>query len=192
MEINVDIQPDCTATLKASIPAETTAARRASIVDSYAAKAKLPGFRPGKTPKSIIEKRFKKEIEEELLDTLFETACSTALEENPKLKVLNFGKPEQSLDDQGNYTATSTMTVVPEFELPEYKGIEVKVPSSEVTEADVEEALNSLAEQIAEFTPVDRAAKKDDVAIIDFKTTLDGKPVAEAVGKPVGLSLIHI
>lgn len=48
MEINVDIQPDCTATLKASIPAETTAARRASIVDSYAAKAKLPGFRPGK------------------------------------------------------------------------------------------------------------------------------------------------
>ena len=50
MEINVDIQPDCTATLKASIPAETTAARRASIVDSYAAKAKLPGFRPGKTP----------------------------------------------------------------------------------------------------------------------------------------------
>ena len=52
------------------------------------------------------------------------------------------------------------MTVVPEFELPEYKGIEVKVPSSEVTEADVEEALNSLAEQIAEFTPVDRAAKK--------------------------------
>ena len=102
MEINVDIQPDCTATLKASIPAETTAARRASIVDSYAAKAKLPGFRPGKTPKSIIEKRFKKEIEEELLDTLFETACSTALEENPKLKVLNFGKPEQSLDDRGS------------------------------------------------------------------------------------------
>ena len=100
--------------------------------------------------------------------------------------MLNFGKPEQSLDDQGNYTATSTMTVVPEFELPEYKGIEVKVPSSEVTEADVEEALNSLAEQIAEFTPVDRAAQKDDVAIIDFKTTLDGKPVAEAVGKPVG------
>ena len=42
MEINVDIQPDCTATLKASIPAETTAARRASIVDSYAGKAKLP------------------------------------------------------------------------------------------------------------------------------------------------------
>ena len=78
------------------------------------------------------------------------------------------------------------MTVVPEFELPEYKGIEVKVPSSEVTEADVEESLNSLAEQIAEFVPVDRAAKMDDVAIIDFKTTLEDKPVAEAVGKPVG------
>ena len=62
----------------------------------------------------------------------------------------------------------------------------MKVPSSEVTEADVEESLNSLAEQIAEFVPVDRAAKMDDVAIIDFKTTLEDKPVAEAVGKPVG------
>lgn len=186
MEINVDIQPDCTATLKASIPAETTVARRNAIVDSYAGKAKLPGFRPGKTPKSIIEKRFKKEIEEELLDTLFEMACSSALEENPKLKVLNFGKPEQTLDAQGNYSATSTMTVVPEFELPEYKGIEVKVPSSEVTETEIEKSLNTLAEQIAEFTTVDRAAQKEDVAIIDFKTTLDNKPVAEAIGKPVG------
>ena len=56
MEINVDIQPDCTATLKASIPAETTAARRASIVDSYAGKAKLPGFRPGKPTADFIHK----------------------------------------------------------------------------------------------------------------------------------------
>lgn len=186
MEITVDIQPDCTASLKASIPADATAARRASIVDSYAGKAKLPGFRPGKTPKSMIEKRFKKEIEEELLDALFEMACSAALDQNPKLKVLNFGKPEQSLDDKGNYTATSAMTVVPEFELPEYKGIEVTVPSSEVTDADVDEALQSLAEQIAEFTPVERTAALNDVAIITFTTTLDGKPVAEALDKPVG------
>lgn len=83
MEINVDIQPDCTATLKASIPAETTAARRASIVDSYAAKAKLPGFRPGKTPKSIIEKRFKKEIEEELLDTLLKRPAPPLWKKTP-------------------------------------------------------------------------------------------------------------
>ncbi|MFR1411058.1 MAG: hypothetical protein ACLSUW_01255 [Akkermansia sp.] len=42
--------------------------------------------------------------------------------------MLNFGKPEQSLDDQGNYTATSTMTVVPEFELPEYKASKSRFP----------------------------------------------------------------
>lgn len=186
MEINVDIQPDCTATLTASIPADTTSARRTSIVNAYAGKAKLPGFRPGKTPKSMIEKRFKKEIEEELLDALFDAACSAALEQNPKLKVLNFGKPEQSLDDKGIYTVTCPMTVVPEFELPEYKGIEVTVPSSEVTEKDIDEAINALAEQTAEFTPVTRAAKMDDVAVIDFNTTLEGKPVAEAVGKAVG------
>lgn len=80
MEINVDIQPDCTATLKASIPAETTAARRASIVDSYAGKAKLPGFRPGKTPKSIIESASRRRLRK---------SCSTPCLKRPAPRLWN-------------------------------------------------------------------------------------------------------
>ncbi len=186
MEINVDIQPDCTATLKATIPADTAMARRDSIVSSYAAQAKLPGFRPGKTPKSFIEKRYKDEIYKELLASLFDSACSGALEQNPKLKVLNFGTPDHGITDENEYHLTTTLTIVPDFDLPEYKGIEVTVPSTEVTDKDVEDALNNLAEQVAEYTPVEREAKIDDIAIIDFKSTMEGKPVAEAVGKPVG------
>ncbi len=186
MEINVDIQPDCTATLKATIPADTTAARRESIVSQYAAQAKLPGFRPGKTPKSVIEKRYKTDIEKELLAALFDSACSAALEQNPKLKVLNFGTPEHAIAEDNTYTLTTTLTIVPDFELPEYKGIEVTVPSTEVTDKDIEDTLNNIAEQVAEYTTVEREAKIDDVAIIDFKSTMEGKPVAEAVGKPVG------
>ena len=72
MEITVDIQPDCTADLKATIPAADTAKNRQAIVASYQAKAKIPGFRPGKVPASRIEKSFKKEIEEELVHGLFD------------------------------------------------------------------------------------------------------------------------
>ena len=186
MEINVDIQPDCTAALKVTIPAADTAKSRQGIVASYASRAKIPGFRPGKTPVSIIEKRFKKEIEEELFAALFDQACSTTLEQNPTLKVLNFGQPEQSIDENGNYTASTSLTIVPTFELPEYKGIEVSVPSSEITDEDVEKALTQLAEQIAEYDVVDREAAMGDAAVIDFKGMLDGKPIAEALETEIG------
>ncbi len=186
MDISVDIQPDCTATLKATIGADVTTQRRNAIVDSYAAQAKVPGFRPGKTPKSIITKRYKEQIESELLGELFDSVCREALEQNDKLKVLNFGTPEHSFDEAGAYTVSSTMTIVPEFELPEYKGIEVTAPSEEVTDADMEQALTQLAEQTAEFEPVEREAQMDDVCVIDFKSTLDGQPLAEALGKPAG------
>ncbi|MDO4409836.1 MAG: trigger factor [Akkermansia sp.] len=186
MDISVDIQPDCTATLKATIGADVTTQRRNAIVDSYAAQAKIPGFRPGKTPKSIIAKRYKEQIESELLGELFDSVCREALEQNVKLKVLNFGTPDHSFDEAGAYTVSSTMTIVPEFELPEYKGIEVTAPSEEVTDADMEQALTQLAEQTAEFEPVEREAQMDDVCVIDFKSTLDGQPLAEALGKPAG------
>lgn len=186
MDISVDIQPDCTATLKATIGADVTTQRRNAIVDSYAAQAKIPGFRPGKTPKSIIAKRYKEQIESELLGELFDSVCREALEQNDKLKVLNFGTPDHSFDEAGAYTVSSTMTIVPEFELPEYKGIEVTAPSEEVTDADMEQALTQLAEQTAEFEPVEREAQMDDVCVIDFKSTLDGQPLAEALGKPAG------
>ncbi len=186
MDISVDIQPDCTATLKATIGTDVTTQRRNAIVDSYAAQAKIPGFRPGKTPKSIIAKRYKEQIESELLGELFDSVCREALEQNDKLKVLNFGTPDHSFDEAGAYTVSSTMTIVPEFELPEYKGIEVTAPSEEVTDADMEQALTQLAEQTAEFEPVEREAQMDDVCVIDFKSTLDGQPLAEALGKPAG------
>ncbi len=186
MDITVETQPDCTATLKATVSAADTASRRKAIVATYASRVKLPGFRPGKAPASTIEKRFSKEITSELSGTLFEEVCSEALEKNPDLKVLDFGKPEESFDADGAFNVTSTLTIVPNFTLPEYKGIEVTVPSEEVTEADLDKSLSDLAARLAEYNTVDKAAAEGDVTIIDFTTTLDGKPVAEALGKPAG------
>lgn len=186
MDITVETQPDCTATLKATVSAADTASRRKAIVATYASRVKLPGFRPGKAPASTVEKRFNKEITAELSDSLFQDICSEALEKNPKLKVLDFGKPVESYEQDGAFTVTSSLTIVPDFTLPEYKGIEVTVPSEEVTEDDIEKAISDLANRLAEYNTVEKAAAEGDVTIIDFTTTLDGKPVAEALGKPAG------
>lgn len=186
MDITVEPQADCTATLTASIPAADTAKRRQAIVASYQNRAKIPGFRPGKVPASTIEKRFSQAINEELMSELFQSVCDETLQNDSKLKVLSFGKPEQTLGDDGAYSVTSTMTIVPDFDLPEYKGLAVKVESDEVTDEELDGAMKDLAARMADFNTVERPIAKGDVAIIDFTSTLDGKPVAEAIGKPAG------
>lgn len=186
MDITVDIQPDCTATLKATITAADANARRDQIVSTYSSRAALPGFRKGKAPVAVVQKRYGKEIKEELSDALFEVVCSEALQKNTDLKVLDFGTPEETWAEDGTYSVSTTLTIVPGFTLPEYKGIEVSVGSDEITDEECDKAVNDLATRLAEFKETDRAAQDNDVVIIDFTTTLEGKPVAEALGKPVG------
>ncbi len=186
MDITIEKQADCTATLKATVPADAVATLKDQIASSYTSHAKIPGFRPGKAPKSVILKRYEAAIEEELVNSLSEQVCDEALTQNPDLKVLDFGKAETATTDNGEFTYSSTLTIVPDFELPEYMGIEVSVASDDVTDADVEDALNQFAQQNAKFETVDRAAAMGDVTVIDFKTTVEGQPTADALGKPVG------
>ena len=93
MNIVVEKQPKCVATLRVEIPADKVQGQRDQIVRGYASKARIPGFRPGKAPRAVVEKRFEKEIAEELNDKLVNEAYDEALKQE-SLKVLDFGMPE--------------------------------------------------------------------------------------------------
>lgn len=186
MEITIDKTSDCSATLQATVPASDVSRIQDNIISTYAAQAQIPGFRRGKAPKSVILKRFAEPIREELVAKLSEMVADDALSQNPDLKVLDFGKPECGVQEDGSFTYSTTLTVIPSFDLPEYMGLEVSVPADEVTDAEIDEALDQFAQQNAKFEPVEREAAMGDVAVIDFTTTVDGKPTAEALGKPVG------
>ncbi len=190
MNITVDKNPaDCTATLRAELPADLVSTERKNIVKAYTSQAKIPGFRPGKTPPSVIEKRFGDAIKEELESNLINKACSEALQQDEELKVLNFKTPETiTHEDDGSFTFVMPMTLAPTFELPEYKGIEVKLAPAEATDEEIQRELDGVLERFAEYKDIeDRAIQADDIAVIDFTSTLDGKPVEEAIGKPVGI-----
>ena len=183
MNIVVEKQPKCVATLNVEVPAADVAAKRAEIASTYASQAKIAGFRPGKAPKNVIEKRFGKQISEELTEALFGEACDQALEKE-NLKVLDFGFPD-NLNERpdGSIVFETKLILAPEITLPEYKGIEVKAPSSDVTDAELDEQLQSLRERLAEFEDVDgRALQADDIAVVDFTTTCGGQPLTEVIG----------
>lgn len=184
MNIVVEKQPKCIAVLTVEVPSADVAAKRASIASTYASQAKISGFRPGKAPKNVIQKRFKKQISEELTEALFGEACDQALEKE-NLKVLDFGFPD-NLDERadGSIGFVTKLILAPEFTLPEYKGIEVKAPSADITDEELSSQLETLRERLADFDDVfDRSLQNDDIAVIDFTTTVDGKPLSEVIGE---------
>ena len=186
MDISINKTSDCQATLTAIASASEVSAIKDSIIASYSSSARIPGFRPGKAPKSVIAKRYASAIAEELDYRLKSDVQESALEQNPEMKVLDFGTPELAAQEDGSFMLMSTLTIVPDFELPEYMGIEVTVPSTAVSDDEVQETLKKYAEASAEHVVVERAGAKGDIAVIDFKTSIEGKPTAEYCGKPVG------
>ena len=189
MNITVEQLPECTATLRAEIPADLVSTERKKIVKAYGAQAKIPGFRPGKIPVTVIEKRFGSSIKEELESQLINAAIQDALKENEDLKVLHFKAPESlAHNDDGTFAFVMPLVLAPTFELPEYKGIEVKLPSADPTDEELQRELDGIVERYADYKDIeDRALKSGDIAVIDFTSTLDGTPLEEALGKPAGI-----
>lgn len=186
MDISINKTSDYQATLTATASAQEVSAMKDSIIATYSKSTRIPGFRPGKAPKSVIAKRYASAIAEEMDYRIKSDVQEQALEQNPDMKVLDFGTPSVTNNEDGSTTLTSTLTIVPDFELPEYMGIEVSVPSTEVSDDEVQETLQKYAESSARHEVVERAGAKGDIAVIDFKTTIEGKPTAEYCGKPVG------
>jgi trigger factor len=187
MNIVVEKQPKCTATLRVEIPSEKVSGKREQIVRGYASQARLPGFRPGKAPRAVVEKRFAREITEELNGALVNEAYDEALKQE-QLKVLDFGMPENlTTNADGSVSFESKLTLAPDVTLPEYKGIKVTVPPTAVPDEEVDAQLQALRERFADFKDIEgRAIQEGDFAVIDYTSTVDGQPTDEFIGKQAG------
>ena len=182
MIINLEKLPDCKALLRIEFPSEDTRAERNQIIKLFSKQAKIPGFRPGETPANVIEKRFKSEIENEFEDRIVRKAIQKNNEEN-KIDIINIKEiRDQSHNSDGTYTATIELIVAPDFELTDYKGIEVTVPKTDVTDEQLEESLSQIRERFAHYEDVkDRGIQMGDFVVINYKGSVDGKAVGEVL-----------
>lgn len=186
MNITVEKKPECMATVNVEVPAEKVASERQTIVSNYSKQAKISGFRPGKAPVKVIEKRFEKEIREELYSRLINAGCDDAIKQED-LKVISVNvTDEPNLSDAGALSFSASIILAPEFEVPEYLGLEIESPSEEVSDDEVSGSLTELQQRFAEFNNVERELADGDFAVVDFTATTDGKSVADAIGKPAG------
>ncbi|MDF1863075.1 MAG: trigger factor [Verrucomicrobiales bacterium] len=186
MNISVERLPECKARLSAEIPADTVADTRKEIVAAYTQQAKVPGFRPGKIPTSVIEKRYAGPIEDELKDRLARSAYNEARVKED-LAILGIAQVErEQFEADGSYMLAVEVVTEPEVEIADYKGIPVEVQKMEIEDKMIDDYLTNMAKQQAVPTDVERAAGPGDLAVINYTATLDGAPLADQLEEQAG------
>lgn len=174
------------ATLKITAPVEEVNAGFKKAVQKIAANVNIPGFRKGKAPRNIIEMHYGKDaVKQEAFEFVANKAYSDALEQE-KLMPVSDPKVEDSTFEEGKEMAlTIKVTLKPEPELGEYKGLTVEKKEAVVTDEEVEKAVNDLRNRNAKMVVAEEGAviEKGDFAIIDFAGTVDGEPFSGGEGK---------
>lgn len=186
MNISVERLPECKARLSAAIPVETVNKTRREIVSAYSTQAKVPGFRPGKIPLAVIEKRFAGPIEDELKDRLARSAYAEARSKED-LNILGISEVEREVfETDGSYMLAVEVVTEPKIEIGNYKGIPVEITKMEITEEMVNGYLDNTRKQQATPVDADKAAEPGDLAVISYVATLDGEPLADKLESEAG------
>lgn len=155
-------------------------------------KINVPGFRKGKAPRAFIEKMYGAGVfYEDALEIIYPEAVSAAIEES-KLDVIDtpfdLDIPEMGKD---GVVMKLKVTVKPEVKLGKYKGVKVEKKSTKVSAEEVKNHINAMLEQNARIVTVEkkRAAKKNDIAVIDFEGFVDDKAFEGGKGENYELTL---
>src|ERR1051325_2293271 len=180
MKVEVEKQPGSISKLQIELPADEVSKEWDAIANSFARFAKIPGYRPGKAPRSVIDKRFRKEIQEEVTKKLVSKSYHDAISQE-QLRVASLTNIEDvQFSDDKTMRFSETVVTAPDFDLPEYKNISVRLPDTKVSETEVDAALERLRDQSADFIEVSgRPLQMGDFAVIDFEGSIEGNSIRE-------------
>ncbi len=176
--------------MELEIPAEKVQAEIEKIAKDLARVARIPGFRPGKAPVTLIRRRFSEDIKNEVLQSLVPDRLEQALTEAKLVPVTRPNVDKVDWEEAGGVKFKARFEVLPEFELGDYKDLEVETESAEVTDADVGRTLEEMRESAASFDPVEgRPVQDGDYAVLKMTGTPTG-----GVGEPIRMdnALCHI
>ncbi|TCN58442.1 trigger factor [Rhodococcus sp. SMB37] len=148
---------------------------------SLAGQVRIPGFRPGKAPRKILEARVGRgAVLEQVVNDAIQSRYSEAVTAN---EVKAIGQPEidiTKLEDNVELVFAAEVDVRPEVTLPDFSEIAVTVDPVEISDEDIEEQLLSLRQRFGTLTGVERAVQDGDFVSIDLSATVDGEEVTEA------------
>jgi trigger factor len=165
------------------IPADEVSKAYGNVVRNYRKYAKIPGFRAGKVPESVIKRRFATEIRKDVIDGLLPERFNKAVLD---MGVNPVGQPqvtELTVEDGAPLHVKAVFEFVPDFSIEGYQTVTVDKPSVEITEEEFKHEIDHLRESRATIEPVeeDRALVDGDWAQITYSGQIEGDPDAAPV-----------
>ncbi len=178
MEVQVEQLDGVHKKVTVEVPEETVKEEFNSVLKDLKNRVRIKGFRPGKVPISIIEGMYKDYVQEQVANNIIKATLPKALEEN---NIEPLAEPSiESLfpaEKGKRFSYSVNIEVIPDIELKEYKGIEIKTIDVDVTDEMVDKRIEEIRLSRAELRPIteDRAAREKDIVIVDYVTIVDGK-----------------
>jgi trigger factor len=165
----------CRRELDLEIPAEDVSKATERVAKEIARVARVPGFRPGKAPVSLIKRRFAEDIKGEVLQSLVPEKVEKAVAEQKLSPVSQPQVDKLDFNEGQPLKFRAVFEVLPEFEVGKYKGLDIEMPAMEVTEQDINKALEETRERAAAFAPVEgRAVENGDFVQLKLGGTAEG------------------
>ncbi len=190
MKVTVEELSPSRRALRVELPPDRVSARVEATFHQWAQKLQLPGFRKGKVPREIIQRRFQSDVREEVLrelipDSYREALAQVALEPvgQPTVEDVHFqeGQP---------LTYRAVVEVKPSVIVKDYDGIVLVREKVEVTDEEINRALEYLEGEAAEYVPMEGwPALRDDLIVLDHEGTIHGRPFKGGSGKNLTLAL---
>ena len=165
----------CRRELELEIPAEEISKASEKVAKEFAKMARVPGFRPGKAPLSLIKRRFAEDIKGEVLQNLVPETVEKAVAEQKLTPVSQPQVDKLEFSEGQPVKFRASFDVLPEFTLANYKNLEIEMPDMKLTDEDVNKALAEMQQRAAAFTPVEgRAVQNDDFVQVKLHGTPEG------------------
>jgi len=188
MQVSVESTSALERRMSITVPAERIETQVNKRLQQTAQKAKIPGFRPGKVPMSVIRQRFEADARQEAVGDVIQSSFYEAVAEQ---KLAPAGQPSvepKVLEKGKDLEFVATFEVFPEIKVGGLEAIAIERQQAEVADSDVDNMLDILRKQNTRFEAVERAAEKDDQLNIDFVGKIDGE--AFAGGSATGTQLV--
>jgi trigger factor len=195
MQVSLENLGNLERKLTVSFPAEQLSTQVSERVARMGREVRLKGFRPGKVPRAVIERRFGAQIRGEALSDLIRSSFNEAVEQEKLKPVAAPSINTTGEADAGAISYTATFEVMPELPEVDAAALTIERPVAEVVDGDVDTMIETLRQQRRNFVPVERAAELGDMVLFEFSAqTSDGRHPADGVeraGTILGSGSLH-
>lgn len=178
MQVKVEDVSEVKKKVHVEVPQEQVSSKLDEAYRELKKTAKIKGYRPGKTPRSVLERHFKKDVHADVANSLVQESFPEALKEVdlPVIETTDLDAPE--LDPESTYTYAATVELKPELSEVDFKGLNLKKTLYRAQDSEIDAQIERLRQHLAEYKPLEepRPAENKDFVTIDYQGFVDGQP----------------